>query len=366
MSADTHTTWQAYVAAELATLQPILAQRGYTLTADQPHTKGERFLMQNITTTSGVKLILFGNSSDGQSVVIKASRDFTGTQELRHEQKCRDLLQQIDFSYSNFDAPRELDYWSAAGYTIAVQEYIEQTSSFLERPIKQQFTFALQALKTQESARITTNSHLRKVAPVFGIRTSADYLRLIGAFVISLQNNQADPLVIKTVQQIAKRLGSHQKRIQQYCGFLTHTDFVPHNFRIAGDTMYLLDWSSLEFGNKHESWARFLNFMTLYNPALETLLIEYVEHNRAPEERESLQLIRLYRLCELITYYSNTLHKSEGDLLQLNVARVRFWHDVLLAEINNERISRTLVSEYKNLRDQLRSQSEMERQVNLH
>jgi len=130
--------------------------------------------------------------------------------------------------------------------------------------------------------------------------------------------------------------------------------------------MYLLDWSSLEFGNKHESWARFLNFMTLYNPALETLLIEYVEHNRAPEERESLQLMRLYRLCELITYYANTLHKSEGDLLKLNQTRVQFWHDVLLVEITNQRVSPSLVTEYTNSRDQLRSQSEKERQVNLH
>jgi hypothetical protein len=302
----------------------------------------------------------------GAQVVIKASRDHTGIQELRHEQKCRELLQQIDFAYSSFDAPRELAYWSESGYTVAIQQYIEQTSSFLERPIDQQFTFALTALQTQASARITTNNHLRKVASVFGIRTSVDYLRLVGAFLVSLTNSQADVKILGTVQTVVDRLTANQERVEQYCGFLTHTDFVPHNFRIADSTMYLLDWSSLEFGNKHESWARFLNFMALYNPELETLLITYVEQNRAPEERESLQLMRLYRLCELITYYTNTLPKSTGDLLQLNQTRVQFWHDVLQAELQNKRVDCQVVAAYKNTRDQLRSQGEQERQVNLH
>jgi hypothetical protein len=367
MSANsTQETWQKYVETEIETLRPLLSTAGYTLDENQPHTKGERFLMKNITTTSGEKLILVGTNVDGKKVVIKAAKDFTGKKELEAERTCRIVLQEIDFSYKTFDAPTELAFFTEQGYTISIQEYIEQTSAFLERPIEQQFTFALNALKTQESARITTNNHLRKVGPVFGIRRSGDYIKLLRAFLTALKIQEADVSITTTVQSVLNQVEEKRERIEQYCGFLTHTDFVPHNFRIAGDTMYLLDWSSLEFGNKHESWARFLNFMTLYNPELETLLIEYVEKNRAPEERESLQLLRLYRLCELITYYSNTLAQSDGDLLTLNQTRVQFWHKVLKAEMQNKRVDPSIVETYKSNRDNLRSTAEKERQENLH
>ena len=68
--------------------------------------------------------------------------------------------------------------------------------------------------------------------------------------------------------------------------------------------------------------------MTLYNPELEELLITYVEKNRSFEERESLQLMRLFRLGEIISYYVNTSEQSTGNLRDLNLVRVRFWNDV--------------------------------------
>jgi hypothetical protein len=358
--------WQTHVSTELAAITDILSKRGYALLDKQPHTQGERFLMKNITTTSGDKLILIGVDSTEKKVVIKAAKDFTGIQELESERKCRKVLQEINFAYKTFDAPTEVAFFKEQGYTFSIQEYIDQTSTFLERPLKEQFLFALNALKSQESARITTGNHLKKVAPVFGIRKSDDYIRLLSAFTTSLELQNADSDILKTVQTVLNKIRDKKERVEQYCGFLTHTDFVPHNFRIADNTMYLLDWSSLEFGNKHESWARFLNFMALYNPKLESLLITYVEENRAPEERESLQLMRLYRLCELITYYSNTLSQSEGDLLTLNQTRVRFWHEVLTAEMNNERIDQSIIETYKTTRDTLRSDAEKERQENLH
>ena len=106
--------------------------------------------------------------------------------------------------------------------------------------------------------------------------------------------------------------------------------------------------------------------MTLYNPELENLLITYVEKNRAPEERESLQLMRIFRLGEIITYYTNTLKNSAGDLLKLNQTRVKFWSNVLEAELGNKRINRETVEAYKNNRDTLRSQDEKNRQLGLH
>ena len=76
----------------------------------------------------------------------------------------------------------------------------------------------------------------------------------------------------------------HRTVIERYSGFLTHNDFVPHNLRVSGKEVYLLDYSSMLFGNKYESWARFLNFMIHHNRPLELALANYVRTNRGEEE----------------------------------------------------------------------------------
>ncbi len=106
--------------------------------------------------------------------------------------------------------------------------------------------------------------------------------------------------------------------------------------------------------------------MTLYNHDLETLLITYIENNRAPEERESLQLMRLFRLVELISYHTKNRSSSEGNLQILSDTRVQFWSDVLRAELHNTRVSRDVVTTYQHTRDKLRSTEEKTRQIGLH
>ena len=113
MSVSTEqSAWQAYVTAELQKLVPLLQKHGYSLLKDQPHTKGERFLMQNITTLSGKKMILIGTNDRAEKVVIKVAKDLAGTQELIAEQKCRRVLQEINFAYETFDAPTELAFFT--------------------------------------------------------------------------------------------------------------------------------------------------------------------------------------------------------------------------------------------------------------
>jgi hypothetical protein len=359
--------WNEYLEREIPKVTAILNTYGITLLSEQPHIKGERFLMQALTTVSGRKLILLGtNSKTNEPVVIKAANDPTGVQELRHERTCRTLLHSMKFSYESFHSPKEILFTETRGYTIFVSAFLEQSSSFLERPLSEQFSFALRALKAQERTRATTAKHFAQITRVFGSRGSAEYLRMFTAFIHTTKEKGAPTKTINLLKQAESMLTAKKERIEQYCGFLTHTDFVPHNFRIVNDTLYLLDFSSLRFGNKHESWARFLNFMTLYNPKLETLLIEYVEKNRSFEERESLQLMRLFRLGEIITYYVNTLEKSSGNLLALNQRRIEFWSAVLEAELQNRRVTTVTVSLYQSARDTLRSQAEKERQIGLH
>jgi serine/threonine protein kinase len=361
------TAWKEYLAKELPVITEILSQYHIALLEDQPHTKGERFLIQALTTIGGKKLILLGiDTKTNQKVVIKATRDYQGKEELKHERTCRDLLHKINFSYESFHSPKEIYFIEAKGYVLYVGEFIGQSSSFLERPLAEQFTYALRALKAQEQTRATTAKHIRDIRQVFGTRTSSDYLLMIEGFIKKVTETNSYPESVSLLQEVQGILHVHKERIEQYSNFLTHTDFVPHNFRIKDDILYLLDFSSLRFGNKHEGWARFLNFMTLYNPELESLLQTYIEENRSVEERESLHIMRLFRLAELIAYYVGTLERSSGNLHELNQARIYFWTAVLKAEVAHEKISAVVREQYKETRDQLRSDDEKNRQVGLH
>ncbi len=364
---DSQTNWSEYVASEIPYIATLLLPHNIVLDTNQPHTKGERFLMQALTTIGGEKLILLGNEvKTGIKVVIKATNDLVGKQELTHERHCRTLLHTMNFSYETFNSPKEILFIEKSGYTVYVSEFIVQTSSFLERPLSEQFSYALSALKAQELTRATTASHIAQIKRVFGTRTSNDYLAMFEAFMFTTKTKCTNTKTLTTLEEAYTKLQVGKTRIEQYGGFLTHTDFVPHNFRIKNETLYLLDFSSLRFGNKHESWARFLNFMTLYNTELETLLITYVEQNRSAEERESLKLMRLFRLGEIIAYYANTLEKSTGDLLVLNQTRIEFWTEVLAAELKDTRVDEGVRSEYQEKRNTLRSASEKLRQVGLH
>jgi thiamine kinase-like enzyme len=329
--------------------------------------KGERFLIQALTTISGKKLILLGtDTTTNKKVVIKATNDYQGKEELKHERKCRTLLHTMKFSYEIFHSPQELHFIETEGYVLYVGEFIEQSCSFIERPQREQFDFSLRALKAQEQTRATTAKHIREVKNVFGTRTSEDYLLMIRGFLRKIATVGEFNEEYSLVKKVQLELELNQERIEQYCGFLTHTDFVPHNFRIKDNTLYLLDFSSLRFGNKHESWARLLNFMTLYNPELEQLLTTYVKENRSGEEIESLHLMRLFRLTELIAYYVGTLERSAGTLYELNRTRVGFWAAVLQAELANTTVSSDIVEGYKSTRDRLRSTEEKQRQIGLH
>lgn len=369
MSAEllTKEAWKAYCEKEIAKLTPLLASYGITLSTAQPHISGERFLMQAITTSSGKKLILLGEDAGGK-VVVKASNNPNGIGELIHERNCRDVLNKLDFAAEIFNTPTEVAFIEKDGYVISVQRYIDQPKNFLERTIEEQFMLALHAFKDQESAHAATFKHRKAIAKVFGIRNKMTYLDAFQKFTKEVPVYLTDRTDIhQLLSRAAEILTERQHVIEQYCGFLTHTDLVPHNIRITEDkTIYLLDYSSLTFGNKHEGWARFINFMALYNPPLKRALEQYIQDNRSKEERESLHLMRIYRLGEIIYYYSRTLEKSEGDLLQLNSARVDFWSKVLKHTLDNEDVPDSVIEDYTTLRDSLRSEDEKKRQQNLH
>jgi hypothetical protein len=363
---NTSQTWEEYAATELDYIKRALIPFGYVLDDEQPHLLGERFLMQAVTTAGGRKLILLGKNLEQKKVIIKVASDSNGKNEIKHERLCRSLINSLHFAYGAFTAPAELMYTEVDGRVIAIQEFIEQTSTFLDRRLLEQFDLALQSLKAQAQAQITTRGHFESVRKTFGYYEVSDYLENVDIFIKNITDVSGDNTITSTLTNATNYIHEHKSSIAQYTGFLTHTDFVPHNFRVKDTIVYLLDFSSIRFGNKHEGWARFLNFMTLYNRPLEAAFITYADMNFSVEERQSLQLMRVYRLIEIISYYTTATKNSSGDLLLLNKNRIHFWHEVLKSELQNTRVDTKIVTDYQTMRDTLRSHSEKIRQQNLH
>lgn len=363
--------WQKYVAAERERVMPFLSTHGFTLDEHQPQTIGERFLTRPVG--GGRKIVFFGRRiSDEMRVVIKTSSEQHGIEELEWEHRAHTLLTQIKFAYQSLFLPEEIIFVRQNG--ILITEYIEQDKPFVERPLKEQFDIALQAFKAQESAHATTATHWSSLKKLMGkhaffikageYKKIADYVNDI----LSLMSNdheisaKLEPLIDKVIVLI----GAHEETLERYSGFLTHWDFTPQNFRIRGGKLYLLDHTSIRFGNKYEGWARFINFMELYNPPLARALVQYVRDNRTSEESLSLKLMRAYRLIELIRYYASWLPNTAGNLNLLARARIQFWNEVLSCVLNDTAVPHSTVEEYKKIRDNLRSEKEKERQIGLH
>lgn len=273
------------------------------------------------------------------------------------------------FCISCASRSEEILFKKQHGYVIFITSFIEQKGVFLERPLEEQFFLALKAFEMQEGVHTTTYEHAKIISKVFGVMNAKKYIKTFEKFKkdITLQNQNSRNAELNAVLTRAFNfLKENGEIIDLYSGFLTHWDFVPHNIRAVNHDIYLLDHSSFYFGNKYESWARFINFMTLYNRSLEKILIEYVQKNRTKEEFLSLKLMRIFRLADLIRHYTETIKKSSGNLIVLNQKRVEFWTNALEAVLNDKFLSQDIIEEYKSTRDRLRSDEEKRRQKELY
>ena len=327
----------------------ILKQLGFSLDEKQPHLGGERRVF-----ATG-KSVLFGTrDSDNIRVVIKISHDRLGIQEIERERTCREALDAIRFAYGAFSSPTEVLFTKKDNYAVQVTRFIEQDTTLLARTTPEQFRFTLKGLKTMEAAHATTYSHLRSVSGIFPRMDADDYIRSFTDFERYICDKFPEFRTI--VSRAMQELKARHDDIERYCGFLTHFDFTPQNIRIKDDTMYLLDHSSLRFGSKHESWARFINFMVLYNIELSNSLVQYMHLNRAPEEAASLRLMRVFRLGELIAHHVRVAAATKGDLHKLSTTRVAFWNDVLTSVLDDVSVPEGLIAT-KNLGERVNFQS---------
>lgn len=390
------TSWQEYVDSELLFFKRIFESLGFEIYSEQPHIKGERDLAitglglqlyenkREEKVVKAKKLILLGKYtlSDspyfGTKIVIKCTTDNAGKMEILEERKARENLKKIDFAYHEFMDPDEIYFESNEQYTIRVTQFIEEEVKFTERDTKTQFDLVYRAFVQQEGVHAVTSKHNKQIKKLFKTFDLDMYLKVLSeckkVLVNFLDENIKDSNSRNEEKNLLNNCESDftkaRDRISQYCGFLTHTDFVPHNFRIKKEgeinKIYLLDHSAIIIGNKHDGWARFLNFAILHLPILEKWFVEYFKTNRSREENESLRLMRIYRLFELASLhaliYKNAQMVGNLELKKLSEKRVFFWLHVLKNLYENTEVSKDTIEEYKDTRDSLRSNSEKERQ----
>jgi len=354
--------WETYCAQQLAVVTPLLINEGFVLETEQPHLEGERYVL------SGPKLVLYGSrNSDNMRVVIKITDNAHEAKELEHERTMQEILRTIDFAYHTFHAPREVLFGRHEAHTFYITEYISQEKMFLEHTLEEQFFLALKALEAQEGSHATTHKHLATIRKTFEVYEAPRYIQNLARYrdeVTTLLPHTKD--VHQVLTQALHMLEKNTTLLNVYSSFLTHWDFVPHNIRIHGRDIYLLDHSAIRFGNKYEGWARFMNFIMLYHPKLERALNTYVGENRSPSEYATLTLMRLYRLSELVWFYATKRAQTEGDLRVLTDARINLWTKAIEAQLTGTTLDTTVIAAYKKTRDDLRDEDEKKRQQMLH
>ena len=354
--------WEKYCAKQLALVAPLLADEGFMLETEQPHLEGERYVL------SGPKLVLYGaRSSDNLRVVIKITDNAEIAKELERERTAQEALRTIDFAYHTFQAPREILFGRHDAHTFYITEYIPQEKTFLEHTLEEQFFLALKALEAQEGSHATTHKHLQTIRKTFEIYDTSRYITTLTKYrdeVVTLlpHHTASHDVLTRALQELVK----NSVLLETYSSFLTHWDFVPHNIRIHKRAIYLLDHSAIRFGNKYEGWARFMNFMTLYHPELEHALATYVRENRSEHEYNTLTLMRLYRLSELVWFYAFKRAQTEGNLRTLTDARINLWCKAIEAQLNGKSLHTNTLKAYKKTRDALRDEAEKKRQQMLH
>lgn len=350
--------WDKAVQEELLVITKIIEPLGFSIDKNQPHLSGEGFLLLK------EKLVLVGRrTADKKRVIIKISKHDSGQSEIRRERDVLNALVKMLPSNGFIHLPGEVYFGQVDGYLIWISKFIEQEQIFAAKPVEEQFSLALNIFKALESFHISTSENLSNVSGVFEIANAETYIRSFPNFMERvLKHSPGNHQAVKILSKAEAFMNSNKKVIEKYCWYLLHRDFAPSNMRVSGQNVYLIDLSSMRFGNKYEGWARFLNWALLHSPELEKLLSDYVRQNRGEEEFLCLRLMRMYGAGFLIRFYAETLKKISGDLLLLNQKRLELWSFIMESLLKDQPIPTETLEEYWSECNRLRSKEEIERQ----
>lgn len=337
------------------TAERILESLGFKLDSYQPHISGERQIK------SLTKLILIGQNQNGQRVVIKTSRTASEKKRVGLERQIRQELEQLSKTVRGLLIPREVYYGQKNSFIFFITEFIEQPKIFVAHNLKEQFAMIKSAIESQEAVKGKTFPKLTggRACPIF---TEKKYLAELNRQINFINKNCRDKKLRQTLAITRKLFQNKMGLVAKYCGYLTHDDFCPHNFRVNNGQIHFLDYTAAHFGNKYITWARLLNYMTLHSPKLEQLILADFKKNRSGEDLECLRILRIYKTVFLIMYYVKISNKTAGRLLSLTRIRINFWHNFLQKLLENRPLSRAELSRYLKQRNGLRSPEEKKRQ----
>lgn len=335
-------------------MQELAEMCGVTLDEEQLHVGGERAVM------SPHKFVLTGKNAEGRRVVFKCAKHPRGVEEMRLEHNIRTALETLPFSAQNIPLPTETHSGYVNDFLVTITEFIEQEKVFAQYALPEQFFMSLQGLETQEAFHATTREHRSSAIQLFPQTPPHKYIKNFETFmqVTCSVKPEHRPLLERAYQFLLNNL----KTLEVFDGYLMHTDFVPHNFRIKQKQLVLLDYSSFHFGNKYESWARFINYMEVHNPALVPLLTSYIKKDRGEFEYLDLRLMRVYKIGFLLHFYSNAFMQTEGNVHTLADIRLTFWSSALKAVLKDVPVPQREWQAYITARDPLRSETEKKRQ----
>ncbi|MBI5045402.1 MAG: hypothetical protein HZC14_00090 [Candidatus Niyogibacteria bacterium] len=323
----------------------------------QPHISGERAVL------SQKSLVLFcAEKSTGNRVVVKCSGHEDGMREIRREKIMRDHLATAKYSTDRPALPKETFFGERDNYIFLATEYVDQERVFVKHDLQQQFFMALNAFERQEAFHATTYEHLSSIKKIAEIITPELYSEKFGNFIKNANANYQNSETLSTLMQAKNLFDQNLNMVRTYSYYLIHEDLVPHNFRIRNSHIHMLDCASLQYGNKYESWARFINYMVIHSPELEKKLLQYIKNSRGEREYLCLRVMRAFKVAQLINYHASLISKVEGNFLQLTKIRLDFWTKVLSKILADEKISSEEHENYTRQRDALRSNEEKERQ----
>ncbi len=240
--------WEHYRTQELEGVRRVIENLGFALNPEQPQIAGERYLM------SGYKLVLFGTRiANKKQVVIKVSSHTEGSAEIERERNAQQLLSKIHFAQRTFFSPEEILFLKKGPYTIRITAFIQQDMPFLARPLQEQFFLALRAFETQEGVHATTYDHAVTIKKSFGTVSAEDYITAFESFRKNIiEKDLENEKVAAALLDGSKLLIANRGTLESYSGFLTHHDLSLHNLRVVEHDIYLLDHTSIYFGNKYE------------------------------------------------------------------------------------------------------------------
>lgn len=349
--------WESKIATELPKVKGLLLELGYQLDEIQPNLMGEKFLMKIDKFILSAKRI-----SDGQKVIVKISKDSNGIKEIEADRNASKNLEKLPFALDSIKIAEEYYFDKKSGYIIFIIEFLEQETSLMKLPLDEQFYITLRAFDVLENIYLATKEHKKYVKDKFAIYTGELYLQKFTEYRDTINSILNDPHVDSIISSAKNLFLDNLNSVKKFEDFFVHEDFVQQNFRIKKDMLYFIDHEALRFGNLFETQARYLNFMLVHSPLLEKKYIEHLKINKDPERLTSLRMMRLLKCTQLLEYYAKSLQKTQGNEYAISKIRFDFWLSVLEHLMNDSVIHESIVNEFKDARNKLRSPEEIERQ----